>query len=176
MRGESSTIEPVQFQRLASEQGREFRDLCVKSLQRAGFESVHVEEKFPDVGITLDIIANNVCGIAIAIECKGSMLGSRPGCMRTDSVLKAIGEAYLLRMSQIGSMFPPMMLMTSHVADAGAARAMLGAVAVDVIIDVLNPYNHARQLAWWAKATEQDILKRMDTFRTIEEVLHANRW
>ena len=164
------------FQRLASEQGREFRDLCLKALSRAGFNEVHTEQTFSDVGITLDIIANNANGIALAIECKGSMMGSRPGCKRTDTVLKAIGEAYLLSVSDVANLFPPMLLMTSHVADGGAARAMLGAVRTEIISDVLNPYNHARQLTWWATATEQQIRTRLDAMATVEEVLRANRW
>lgn len=164
------------FQRLASEQGREFRDLCIKALTRAGFAELHTEQTFSDVGITLDIIANNAAGVALAIECKGSMMGSRPGCKRTDTVLKAIGEAYLLSMSDAGVHFPPMLLMTSHVADGGAARAMLGGVSTDIICDVLNPYNHSRQLAWWASATEAQIRTRLDAMATVEEVLRANRW
>ena len=84
------------FQRLAGEQGREWRDLCVKALRRAGFAEIQLEQQLPDVGITLDIVATNLQGISLAIECKGSMMGDRPGSKRTDTVLKAIGEAFLL--------------------------------------------------------------------------------
>lgn len=165
---------PTNFQRLASEQGREFRDLCLKALGRAGFEELRTEEEFPDVGIQLDIVATNRHGISIAIECKGSMMGDRPGSKRTDTVLKAIGEAFLLRQSEQGSLFPPMMLMTSHVASANAPRHMLGSVPVSVIVDVLNPYNHARRLAWWASATEADIARHILRFARVEELLQAH--
>lgn len=164
-------IKTQNFQALASEQGAEFRDLCIKSLVRAGFVEVFTEQAFGDVGITLDIIATNQRGISLAIECKGSMMGDRPGCKRTDTVLKAIGEAYLLHRSEAACMFPPMLLMTSHVAKAGAARAMLGNVPSKIICDVLNPYNHAKKLHWWAMATEEAIAEHIEAFDQVEELL-----
>lgn len=168
------TVGDTNFQRLSSEQGAEFRELCVKALKRAGFSGIRTEEKFPDVGIRLDIVANNRNGIALAIECKGSMLGERPGSKRTDTVLKAIGEAFLLRQSEAGEMFPPMILMTSHVANDNAARAMLGSVPVTIIADVLNPYNHAKRLTWWANATDDAIAAHLLRYDRIEELLKEN--
>ncbi len=167
-------LPPQNFQRLASEQGKEFRDLCVKALTRTGFAEVVTEVKFSDVGIQLDIVANNRHGIALAIECKGSMLGDRPGSRRTDTVLKAIGEAYLLSRSQLAESFPPMILMTSHVAEDKAARAMLGSVPVTMIADVLNPYNHAKRLTWWANADEDAIATHLLRYDRIEELLREN--
>lgn len=159
------------FQRMASEQGREWRDLCVKALRRAGFVEIQLEQHLPDVGITLDIVATNQQGISLAIECKGSMMGDRPGSKRTDTVLKAIGESFLLSQSAAAAHFPPMLLMTSHIAVSGAARAMLGAVPVSVIADVLNPYNHARRIAWWANADEPAITAHLERYASVEELL-----
>lgn len=159
------------FQRLASEQGREWRDLCVKALRRAGFVEIQLEQHLPDVGITLDIVATNLQGISLAIECKGSMMGDRPGSKRTDTVLKAIGEAFLLSQSAAAVHFPPMLLMTSHIATTGAARAMLGAVPLSVIADVLNPYNHAKRIAWWANADERSITAHLERYASVEELL-----
>lgn len=168
-------IKAQNFQALASEQGTEFRDLCRKSLIRAGFTEIHTEKTFEDVGVTLDIIAMNQEGISLAIECKGSMMGDRPGCKRTDTVLKAVGEAFLLSRSEAAPMFPPMLLMTSHVATSGAARTMLGSVPVSVIADVLNPYNHAKTLLWWAQATEQAIVTHIERYGQVEDLLLL-RW
>jgi hypothetical protein len=161
------------FQGLSSEQGRDFRDQCVKALLYNEFVSASIEEKFVDVGIQLDIIATNKHGISLAIECKGSMRGDRPGSRRTDSVLKAVGEAYLFRQSEAAAMFPPMLLMTSHIADDKAARAMLGAVATDVIADVFHPY-HTRRIRWWANATIEDVDDHLLQFKRVEELLRAN--
>lgn len=167
-------IDAANFQRLAGEQGTEFRDLCVKALKRAGFRDISTEQSFPDVGVTLDILATNRLDITLIIECKGSMMGTRPGCKRTDTVLKAIGEAYLLRQSALAEAFPPMILMTSHVAEGGAARTMLGSVSVAVIADVLNPYDHARRLGWWVNASERDIIDHINKHDRVEELLRAN--
>lgn len=159
------------FQALASEQGREWRNLCVKALERSGFVEIQLEQHLPDVGITLDIVATNQQGISLAIECKGSMMGDRPGSKRTDTVLKAIGEAFLLSQSAAAVHFPPMLLMTSHIAGNGAARAMLGAVPVSIIADVLNPYNHAKRIAWWANANEQAITAHLERNAQVEALL-----
>lgn len=159
------------FQRLASEQGREWRDLCVKALQRAGFVEIQLEQHLPDVGITLDIVATNQQGIALPVECKGSMMGDRPGSKRTDTVLKAIGEAFLLTQSAAAPHFPPMILMTSHIASGGAARSMLGAVPLSIIADVLNPYNHAKRIAWWANASEGMIAAHLERHAQVEQLL-----
>jgi len=164
-------VQPVNFQALASEQGAEWRAICIKSLQRAGFTEIQTELHFPDVGITIDIAAMNQAGISLAIECKGSMMGDRPGSKRTDTVLKAIGEAFLLSQSAAAAHFPPMLLMTSHIAKVKAARAMLGAVPVSIIADVLNPYNHAKRIAWWASASEREIMTHMERYARVEELL-----
>jgi len=163
---------PVNFQALASEQGREWRDLCVKALERSGFVQIQLEQHLPDVGITLDIVATNQDGISLAIECKGSMMGDRPGSKRTDTVLKAIGEAFLLSQSAAAPHFPPMILMTSHIAGSKSPRAMLGSVPVSIIADVLHPYNHAKRIAWWATATERMILAHIARYAQVEELLH----
>jgi hypothetical protein len=159
------------FQRLAGEQGREWRDLCVKALYRAGFAEIQLEQHLPDVGITLDIVATNLQGISLAIECKGSMMGNRPGSKRTDTVLKAIGEAFLLSQSAAAVHFPPMILMTSHIASDKAPRRMLGAAPTSIIADVLNPYNHARRIAWWADADERAITAHLERYARVEELL-----
>lgn len=163
------------FQSMAKSQGDAFRDLCVKTLVFSGFDAgdIKTEVKFGDVGVTLDIVANNSHGIALAIECKGSWRGERPGCKRTDTVLKAIGEAYLLSQSLSG-IFPPMLLMTSHVASDNAPRLMLGGVSVSVIADVINPNIHFGRLKWWANADEEAIRTHIRQYERVEEILIRN--
>jgi hypothetical protein len=145
------------FQRFASEQGEHFRDTCVNALSYAGFEIIMLEFAVPDVGITLDLHARNQHGIDFLFECKGSMRGERPGCMRTDTAKKAIANAYLLSKSGIAPYFPPMILMTSHMAERGDALAMFLRVPTDDLLDVVNPWNHGKRLASWARADEPEI-------------------
>lgn len=162
------------FQGSSSEQGEDFRQQCVAALRHNGFSDIHTEVRFADVGIQIDIVATNKQGISLAIECKGSYQGDRPGSMRTDSVLKAIGEALLFSQSEGRDLFPPLILMTSHIADEKSARLQLGGAPTSIIADVFGPFHHKR-LAWWAKATEEDILNHLSRYERVEELLR-NTW
>jgi hypothetical protein len=162
------------FQRFASEQGEHFRDACVKALTYAGFDVIGTEFAIPDVGITLDIHVRNRRSIDFLIECKGSMRGPRPGCMRTDTVKKAISNAVLLSWSQITPYFPPMILMTSHVAESGDALAMLRCVPTNVILDVIHPWNHGRQLAIWLHADEAEIRRWIERHQWLGSIIEQS--
>lgn len=165
----------INFQRAASEQGEEFRRQCVNACRYAGFEIVGSEYRVPDVGLTLDVHLRNLHGIDFLVECKGSMRGNRPGCMRTDTVKKAIANGFLLSLSEVLPHFPPMLLMTSHVAESGDALTMLEHVPTTVVLDVLNPYNHSRHLAWWARADDDAIRNHMEANPTLGELVRR-RW
>lgn len=163
------------FQGFASEQGEEFRRQCLNAFRYAGFEIVGAEFRVPDVGLSLDVHIRNARGIDFLVECKGSMRGDRPGCMRTDTVKKAIANGYLLSLSECAAYFPPMLLMTSHVAETGDALTMLERVPTTVVLDVLNPYNHRRELARLAQAEETDLLRHMTVNPTLGALVRR-RW
>lgn len=164
----------IDFQRAASEQGKQFMDDVVMALRYAGFEIIQREFPVPDVGITLDLHVRNAYDIDFLVECKGSMRGARPGCKRTDTTKKALANAYLLRLSQIAPHFPPMLLLTSHIADSGDARAMLEQVPVSDVLDVLNPWEHSKQLNLWAFANHDAIQRHVESSRTIGQLLRLN--
>lgn len=163
------------FQKFASEQGEIFRDSCIKALGYAGFDVIDTEFAVPDVGLTLDIHVRNQRSIDFLIECKGSMRGARPGCMRTDTARKAIANAYLLNLSEVEPYFPPILLMTSHVASGGAALAMLQRIPTTTILDIVHPWNHSKRLAFWANASEIDIRRWIDNYPNLASIL-AESW
>ena len=165
----------IAFQRAASEQGTQFRNACVDALRYAGFEIVKLEFAVPEVGITLDIHARNRRDVDFLIECKGSMRGERPGCKRTDTAKKAIANGYLLAKSDTGRYFPPMLLMTSHVAQSGDALVMFDRVDTWAVLDVLNPYNHSRELARYAIWERDDIEAHMEKYPELGALLEV-RW
>jgi hypothetical protein len=68
-----------------------------------------------------------------------------------------------------------MLLLTSHIAEAGDALAMLENVPTSVVLDVLNPYNHRRELAWWAQADENAIDEHLSGNPTLG-ALARQRW
>lgn len=163
------------FQGTSSEQGEQFRQVCVNACRYAGFEIVGAEYRVPDVGLSLDVHLRNQHGIDFLVECKGSMRGERPGCMRTDTVKKAIANGLLLSLSEVSPHFPPMLLMTSHIARAGDALAMLEHVPTAIVLDVLSPYNHSRELTAWARADERAVSAHMEAFPALGELVRR-RW
>lgn len=135
-------------QSMATEQGRLFEMSCDLALRCAGFQLDNVRVTFKQIGVEVDITATNKFGIPFYFTCKGSMRGTRPGARRTDTLKKAICDAFLL--SQAG--LTPVILLTSHIPDTGSGRAMLNSLPRDVLFDALNPWIHGERLCWLAIA------------------------
>ena len=129
---------------------------CILALELAGFEVVEIKVRVRDVGIELDAITNNKHGIAMAWEFKGSLQGSRPGLIRTDTTKKAIANALLLSRSEYGEMMPPLLIMTSHIPTENDSLAMLEAVIGKEILAVVDSRD-GKTLQWLYQATESDI-------------------
>lgn len=128
------------FQGAAGEQGRAFRDECLRALSYAGFEVADTEVHLEDVGITLDAITNNRRGLAMAWEFKGSLQGSRPGLLRTDTMKKAIANGWLFSKSEISQLIVSRMLvMTSHIPTDNDSSLMLQVALEDgLLLDVID--------------------------------------
>ena len=84
-------------------------------------------------------------GRTIWFEYKGSVQGSRPGLMRTDTLKKAIANGALLRALEDR---PPFVVLTSHLPEAGAGLAMLEQARqlgyLDDVICVYRPSDTGR--------------------------------
>lgn len=156
-------------QKMASLQGRLFEQNCQMSLECAGFKIDDEQVLLKDIGVEVDLIATNQNNISFFVTCKGSMRGARPGSRRTDTLKKALCDAFL--MSQAG--WSPVILMTSHVAESGSGRAMLEAMNREVLYDVLDPWNHGARLCWLANASEAELLEDM---RVPLAQLYAQHW
>ncbi|MFN8469033.1 MAG: hypothetical protein U0X20_25980 [Caldilineaceae bacterium] len=156
-------------QKMASLQGALFEQNCSVALECAGFEISGRHVLMKEIGIEVDIIATNQQGISFFITCKGSMRGDRPGARRTDTLKKALCDAFLLSLEG----WTPVILMTSHVPDKGSGRAMLDAVPRSVLYDVVNPWNHSARLQWLAVARETEI--QQDMLRSPQDV-YAKNW
>lgn len=155
-------------QRMATEQGRLFEKSCELALQYAGFRVDDVRMTFKKIGVEVDIVATNLINISFFFTCKGSMRGSRPGARRTDTMKKAICDAFLL--SQEG--WTPVVLLTSHIPEHGSGRAMLNSISRDVLFDVLNPWLHGERLCWLAHANE-GVLQN-DMKYSLSELCNSN--
>src|SRR5438067_12052457 len=111
------------FQSSASLQGRQFADQCDLLLRTSGYE-VGARVLVTAVGIEIDREAVSPSGRIVWFEYKGSVQGSRPGLLRTDTLKKAIASAALLKALADR---PPFVVLTSHLPEAGAGLATLAA-------------------------------------------------
>ena len=128
------------FQSAASLQGRQFADQCDLLLRNSGYE-VGSRVLVTTIGIEIDREAVSPTGRIIWFEYKGSVQGSRPGLLRTDTLKKAIANGALLK--AMGDR-PPFVVLTSHLPEAGAGLAMLEtALALGYLDDVICVYKPA---------------------------------
>jgi len=77
-----------------------------------------------NVGVEIDRVARSPRGNLIWFEYKGSVQGTRPGLLRTDTLKKAIANGALLAAEPDRH---PYVVLTSHLPDSGSGAAMLRA-------------------------------------------------
>ena len=111
------------FQASAGIQGRQFAEQCDTLLRHLGFE-LHGRRVLTEVGVEIDQEAVSPGGTTVWFEYKGSIQGSRPGLIRTDTLKKAIANGALLRALADPA---PYVVVTSHLPEAGSGAAMLDA-------------------------------------------------
>lgn len=108
------------FQARASRDGRDFEHIAERLLQAEGW-TIN-ERNVLIAGIRIDLVATDPLGERWTVECKGSWEGSRPGSKRTDTVKKAIGDAWYLSRQPVPL---PHLLLTSHLPERGVAHLLL---------------------------------------------------
>lgn len=132
------------FQAAASLQGRQFADQCDLLLRNTGFE-LGTRVLIGAIGVEIDREARTAAGRTIWFEYKGSIQGSRPGLLRTDTLKKAIANGALLRGLEDR---PPFVVLTSHLPEAGSGLAMMQTAIrlgyLDDVICVYRPSDTAR--------------------------------
>ena len=125
------------FQSSAGVQGRQFADQCDQLLRHYGFE-LGGPTWLRDVGVEIDRVATSPRGQTVWFEYKGSVQGTRPGLLRTDTLKKAIANGALLAAEPDRH---PYVVLTSHLPDTGSGAAMLQtALALGYITDVICIY------------------------------------
>lgn len=128
------------FQSAASEQGRQFASQCDLLLHNCGYQ-LGTRMLVSSVGIEIDKEAISPSGRTIWFEYKGSVQGTRPGLMRTDTLKKAIANGALL--ASVPD-HPPFVVLTSHLPEAGAGLAMMNtAKSLGYLVDVICIYKPA---------------------------------
>lgn len=132
------------FQAAGVRQGRQFADQCDQLLRHIGFE-LSGSRNLRDIGVEIDQVAIVPGGREVLFEYKGSVQGSRPGLLRTDTLKKAIANGALLRAKGYSE---PYVVLTSHLPAEGAGKAMLETAReagyFDDVICIYDPGSHAR--------------------------------
>lgn len=105
----------MNFQAASSEQGRGWEEVVLAQLRFRGWKIGDRHVKVD--GVEIDVVAISPLGITWWIECKGSHRGKVPGCLRDDTVKKAVGVAYHLMHGVVDR--PPYMLITSDMPRRG---------------------------------------------------------
>lgn len=120
------------FQSRAARIGKAFSTWCEITLKSIGF-ILHGKRNIKNAGVEVDQVVTNQSGESIYFEFKGSSKPPRPGLQRTDTVKKALCNAFLLHKLGLG----PYIVITSHKPKAGTSSAHMIALAEDVLFDVI---------------------------------------
>ena len=129
-----------EFQASAGIQGRMFAEQCDQLLRHYGFE-LEGSLRLGAIGVEIDQVASSPNGNTIWFEYKGSVQGTRPGLLRTDTLKKAIANGALLLADPARQ---PYVVLTSHCPDTGSGAAMLrNATTLGYFADVICIYKPA---------------------------------
>ena len=132
---------------VAFREGRQARDVAALLLDRCGFTGVRADVKLPRLGIELSFLAEDRSGRQWAFDLSGAFTSQRNGLRRTETVLKALGRAAVLR---AGRPDLPLVLLTTEAPAPGtpAAAALATQVgpgrAVLDVIELLAPGDRER--------------------------------
>lgn len=131
------------FQSSSVAQGRQFAQQCDALLAGYGY---HLEgsRKLPGIGVEVDQVAASPRDTLVWFEYKGSIQGTRPGLLRTDTLKKAVANGALIAGLRD---HPPYIVLTSHLPTGGAGAEMLATASrLGYFADVVCIYDPKDQL------------------------------
>jgi hypothetical protein len=124
---------PDDFQSRSSEIGKTFARWCEVTLKSLGF-SLLGPTRIKEAGVEIDQVAKNRLGEVLCLQFKGSSKPPRQGMRRSDTVKKALCDAFLLDRVGIG----PYIIITSHKPLAGSSSEAMMSVAGKVVFDLIG--------------------------------------
>jgi hypothetical protein len=89
------------FQHRSTEEGRAAQDIAERVVSGAGFVNVQRNTRFQDLGVTVNIRADDSSGETWHFDVSGAFTTSLPGLVRTDTMWKALGRANVLHQGGI---------------------------------------------------------------------------
>lgn len=123
---------------MAGLQGQIFEDACRVLLTAQGHQVSKKPFPVSALGIEIDAEVIAQSGATYWAEFKGSWQGKRPGLQRTDTVKKALANAFLV--STAPTQYPPVIILTSHLPVSGSSgdRMLAAAAAAGAVAGVFN--------------------------------------
>ncbi len=110
-------IDPDDFQRRATEQGRRAKEIAKELLEKSGFISIDEGHRLRN-GVEVNFIAVDACGHRWMFDVSGAFSSNRPGLKRTDTLWKSLGKAAVIRADEAA---PPLIFLTTNLPDKGSA-------------------------------------------------------
>lgn len=120
------------FQGRAKKIGDAFERWCALTLESIGF-ALCGKLKIKEAGIEIDQVAENRNGGLLYFQLKGSSKPPQQGLRRSDTVKKALCDAFLMEKLGIG----PYVVVTSHKPKPGSSGAKMIECAGDAIFDII---------------------------------------
>ncbi len=126
------------FQARGVKQGKQFDEQCRLVLRGLGFEVSEKPFTIAELGVEFDAEIRSRSGKRYWCEFKGSWHGPRPGLRRTDTVKKALADAFIAHAA--GDEYPPTIFLTTHVPTPDSSGHQMLRVAQDsgALLDVIN--------------------------------------
>ncbi len=131
------------FQRRASEEGRKVQDMAGRVLKGCGFTDLRPNERFDDIGVTVNFIGADAEGHDWHFDVSGAFTSRRAGLIRTDTTWKTLGRANVLHQARIERV----VLLTTNLpaADSVGDRALRAASETFFdAIEMMSPEGKAR--------------------------------
>lgn len=89
------------FQRRATQEGRQVQEIAEKVLRAAGFSELRPNEVLHELGVTVNFIARDRAARPWYFDVSGAFTSTRAGLIRTDTMWKTLGRANVLHNSGV---------------------------------------------------------------------------
>jgi len=134
---------PDDFQRRATQEGRQVQDIARKVLSGSGFSNLRPNQVLRELGVTVNFVADDRSEREWYFDVSGAFTSTRAGLIRTDTMWKTLGRANVLHQSGIDRL----VLLTTNLprTDSAGHRALTAAAKTYFdAIEMLTPEGRAR--------------------------------
>ena len=84
------------FQRRATDEGQATQEIAERVVAGAGFHELRRNHRLRQLGVSVNLVADDDAGQPWYFEVSGGFTSSRPGMMRADTMWKTLGRASVL--------------------------------------------------------------------------------